>query len=224
MRPGATVVTVVENSPAAKSGLAPGDRELAINGTVFTGVNSMLSKLRTLRGGVPVTLRLMKKNSAAQQTITFTPLPAPLETYTSLSLEPVVLINDWGMPLRGFVTRPKVAAGKLPAILFVSWLSCGTVEARDTSDSWVKMLRDVAERSGCLLLRLEKPGVGDSEGTPCADTDLQTELNGYEAALRYLKSRNDVDTARIILFGGSIGGTLQPMLGEDTPSRLTYLR
>lgn len=212
--PGATVSSVVEGSPAANSGLAAGDRVLAINGAVFSDVNSMLSRLRTLRGGVPVTLRVLKKISATPQSITFTPASAPLETYTSLSLEPIVLNKDLGMPLRGFVTRPKQATGKLPAILFVSWLSCGTVEAADTSDSWVKMLRDVAERSGCLLLRVEKPGVGDSEGTPCADTDLDTELNGYEAALRYLKSRNDVDTNRIILFGGSIGGTLTARVGR----------
>jgi pimeloyl-ACP methyl ester carboxylesterase len=76
------------------------------------------------------------------------------------------------------------------------------------------MLRDVAERSGALMLRIEKPGVGDSEGIACADCDLKRELNGYQAGLRYLKSRTDVDTTKLIIFGGSLGGTLGPFVGE----------
>ncbi|MCU0421115.1 MAG: alpha/beta hydrolase [Cyclobacteriaceae bacterium] len=112
------------------------------------------------------------------------------------------------------MTKPKNATGRLPAILFVAWLSCATVELTDGNDSWTRMLRDVAEKTGAVVMRVEKPGVGDSEGIACADCDLEHELNGYRAALRMLKNRQDVDTTRIILFGASLGGSLAPMIGK----------
>lgn len=215
--PNASVAEVMEGSPAARSGLEKGDQVLAINGAVVMDANTMLTAVRKQRGGVPTTLTVRKRGMAAPEDITFTPPPAPLESYSSLSVDPVVITNNLNMRLRAFVTRPKRAKEKLPAILFVSWLSCGTIELTDTTDGWVRMLRDVAEKSGCLLLRLEKPGVGDSNGTPCAETDLETELSGYSAALAYLKSRPDVDTSKIILFGGSLGGTLTARVGKGQP-------
>lgn len=211
---GAVVTNVIPGTPASKIGLLKGDRILAINDTALTDKYVMLKAMRRLKGNEPVKLHLLRKGLTQQQ-VRFTPLPAPYEIFTSVTLEPLIIINDYGSKLRAFLSKPKATAGKLPTILFVSWLSCSTVETVDTTDNWAKMLRDVAEKSGCIFLRLEKPGVGDSEGTACSDCDLQTELNGYEAALRYLKNRPDVDTTKIVLFGGSLGGTLTSVVGRQ---------
>jgi hypothetical protein len=39
--------------------------------------------------------------------------------------------NSQGQKIRTFVTRPKSASGKVPAIFFVGWLSCDSVEYSD---------------------------------------------------------------------------------------------
>jgi dienelactone hydrolase len=212
--PGATIQRINPGSAAAKAGLQITDKVLSINGVVLEDKYALLKSVRKLRGGEPVRLTVVRKQGAESVDITFTPPAAPFEKHEQLTLEPVQLTNDYGDRLRAFVTRPKQASGKLPVILFVSWLSCSTVELTQENDPWTDMLREVATRTGALMLRLEKPGVGDSEGVACSDCDLHRELNGYQAALRYLKSRSDVDTTRLFIFGASLGGTLGPVIGQ----------
>ena len=67
-----------------------------------------------------------------------------------------------------------------------------------------------------LFFRVDKPGVGDSEGV-CGDTDFGTELAGYRAAFRQLRSRADVDPSRIFLFGWSNGAGIAPLVPEGAP-------
>jgi dienelactone hydrolase len=209
-RPGAVVSRVTDGSPAQKAGLRVGDQVVAINGTIITDGYVWNRTVQMAKAGEPMTVGLRTPNADLKD-IRFTLLPAPAETHSVVALETIQLTNDYGDPLRAFVTKPKTT-GKLPAILFVSWLSCSSVELRN--DNWSHMMRDVVEKSGFIMLRLEKPGVGDSGGIDCAECDLTRELNGYRVALSYLKNRPDVDTTRIILFGGSLGGTLTSVVGQ----------
>ncbi|MBX3240193.1 MAG: PDZ domain-containing protein [Chitinophagaceae bacterium] len=213
--PGVRVTQVMAGSPAEKAGLQAGDYVIQVNGVSLPDEYTLLKTIQKIKG--VETVRLLVRRGDNLRTISFAPPPAAFETYNNLIVEPVIITNDFGDRLRAFVTKPKQATGRLPAILFVSWLSCSTIESTDLSDSWTKMLREVAEKTGAVMLRLEKPGIGDSEGPACADCDLATELNGYQAAIRYLKSRNDIDTTRLIIFGGSLGGTLTPIVGRDHP-------
>ncbi|MBX9698710.1 MAG: PDZ domain-containing protein [Acetobacteraceae bacterium] len=212
--PGATIQRIVEGSPAQKAGLLLTDKIIAINGVFIDDSYTLQKSVAKIRGGDIVRLTVVRQRSTDPINIQFTPLAAPFETHTQLLLEAIQLTNDYGDRLRAFVTKPKDVNSKLPAILFVSWLSCSTVELVQENDPWADMLRDVATKSGALMLRLEKPGVGDSEGIACSDCDLQREVNGYQAALRYLKNRKDIDTTRIFIFGASLGGSLGSIIGK----------
>jgi pimeloyl-ACP methyl ester carboxylesterase len=66
---------------------------------------------------------------------------------------------------------------------------------------------------------VERPGVGDSEGPPCADNDLRTDMATYRAALRALKKYDFVDADNVFLFGSSLGGALAPIIAHDEPVR-----
>lgn len=124
-----------------------------------------------------------------------------------------------GYRVRTVVTRPRSAtAGRLPGILFIPWLSCDPVErAEPGNDGFAHMLHDVARGSEMLMLRVEKPGNGDSEGPSCAEGRLNHELAAYRAALTALRSRSDVDTNRIVIIGGSLGGGIAPILAAERP-------
>jgi pimeloyl-ACP methyl ester carboxylesterase len=120
-----------------------------------------------------------------------------------------------GVKLRTIVTRPRAASGRLPAILFVQWLSCDTIELpANAHDGWSEMIRGVVRRSSALVWRTEKRGVGDSEGD-CETMDYETELADHRQALVELRKRPDVDPRRIVIFGGSIGTTYAPLLAAD---------
>ena len=77
-----------------------------------------------------------------------------------------------GKRLRTIITKPRDAKGKLPVIFVAGWLSCDSVEApSDTKAESGLVFRGLAQLPGFALFRMDKQGVGDSEGA-CAETDF----------------------------------------------------
>jgi pimeloyl-ACP methyl ester carboxylesterase len=118
------------------------------------------------------------------------------------------------------VTRPNGIAGKVPLIFFVGWLSCDSMEYSDadTSDGFGIFLRRLIDRSGYATLRMDKPGVGDSEGD-CAKADFQSEMEGWQAAFDALAKYKFIDLDRVFVVGLSNGGGFSPMAARDHPVR-----
>lgn len=142
---------------------------------------------------------------------------ARAETYPGIRVEYGSVSAPGGTRLRTIVTRPDAPPGRLPALFLAGWLSCDSVEAPNgAGDSTAMLLRGLAARSGMLFYRVDKAGVGDSEGS-CGDTDFDAELAGYRAAFRQLRSRPDVDPARIFVIGWSNGGGFAPLVPEGAP-------
>ena len=136
----------------------------------------------------------------------------PFETHPGLDTIPGTLRTRDGTRLRTLVTRPAGSRQRLPAILFVQWLSCDSIELPESADDgWSRMLKRVARESGLVMMRTEKRGVGDSEGT-CPSLDYLTELSDHRDALAYLARLEFVDARRIVVFGASMGGTYAPLI------------
>jgi dienelactone hydrolase len=140
----------------------------------------------------------------------------PLEAIPGLDSHYDVLRAPDGARLRTILTRPAGATGRLPAILFVQWLSCDSIELpADQQDGWSRMLRGLARQSGRVMMRTEKAGVGDSEGPACEKLDYETELAHHRAALEALRRSEYVDSERIVVFGASMGGNMAPLVAAD---------
>jgi dienelactone hydrolase len=138
------------------------------------------------------------------------------ESHPGLKTEYGELLPGDGARLRTIITKPQQAAGRLPAVLFVQWLSCDTIElGANAQDGWSVMLRRLITESGMLWQRTEKSGVGESKGTPCAQLDYETELAHHRAALRQLRERPDVDPRRIVVYGASMGSNYAPLVAAD---------
>jgi pimeloyl-ACP methyl ester carboxylesterase len=128
-----------------------------------------------------------------------------------------------GHRLRLIVTRPDHRddrGTRFPVIFVVGWLSCDTVEAPPgTTDGTQRLLQAIAQIPGFATVRLEKPGVGDSEGD-CGRTDFLTELAAYRQAFQHVKENYPfVDPDRIFLFGMSNGGGFAPLVTNGAPVR-----
>jgi pimeloyl-ACP methyl ester carboxylesterase len=115
--------------------------------------------------------------------------------------------DSHGDRLRTFITRPTGASGKVPAIFFVGWLSCDSVEYADadTKDGFGILLRRLVEQSGYATVRMDKPGVSESQGD-CGQADFNTELSGYQSAFDEMLKDDFIDPAKIIVVGLSNGG------------------
>jgi len=144
----------------------------------------------------------------------------PNESYPGLEVEYGTLQTPTGAQLRTIVTHPEAAGKRLPAIQFVQWLSCDTVELPpEPRDGWSKMLRRLITESHALVLRTEKSGVGDSRGPDCGALDYETELAHHRFAFEQLRARADVDPQRIVVFGASMGSTMAPLIARHQPVR-----
>lgn len=141
----------------------------------------------------------------------------PFETHPGLESVPGVLTTRDGTRLRTYTTRPAGSRGRLPAVLFVQWLSCDSIELREkANDGWSRMLERILRESGCVVMRTEKRGVGDSEGGPCSQLDYVTELSDHRDALAQLQASSWVDPRRVVVFGASMGANLAPLVAAGT--------
>jgi pimeloyl-ACP methyl ester carboxylesterase len=220
---GATVRRVDARSPAERAGLRAGDRIVALNGTPMTNADAFSPVFQKLRGGDSVRARVVRAGSGAAgldtievrfvlDSVPHEQIPGTVTTYGAVR-------SERGYLLRTVVSRPERSAGaRLPGVLFVPWLSCDPVEKPDPgNDGFAHMLRDVAGGSGVVVMRVEKPGIGDSEGPDCRFGGLDDERASHRAGLRALRSMPGVNPNRIYLFGGSIGGALAPILAAEQP-------
>jgi pimeloyl-ACP methyl ester carboxylesterase len=116
--------------------------------------------------------------------------------------------------LRMIATHPEHPRGRVPAIFVVGWLSCDSVEAPPgTTDASQLMMQAMAKLPGFATVRLDKAGVGDSQGD-CARTDFTAELAAYRQAFGHLKDYAFIDPERIFLFGMSNGGGFAPLVAD----------
>jgi pimeloyl-ACP methyl ester carboxylesterase len=124
-----------------------------------------------------------------------------------------------GHKLRTFVTRPKGATGKVPAIFFVGWLSCDSVEyPRGETDGFGAIFWRLIEQSGYASVRMDKAGVGESQGD-CAKLDFNAELSGYQAAFDEMLKYDFIDPAKVFVVGLSNGGGTSALVPRQHPVR-----
>ncbi len=125
-----------------------------------------------------------------------------------------------GERLRTFVSRPNNATGKVPAIFFVGWLSCDSVEYADanTMDGFGILLRRLIEQSGYATVRMDKTGVGESQGD-CSKADFTNELSGYQAAFDAMLKYDFIDPTKIFVIGLSNGGGTSALVPRQHPVR-----
>jgi pimeloyl-ACP methyl ester carboxylesterase len=138
--------------------------------------------------------------------------PGVIVTYDSLR-------DAAGQRLRLILTHPRKSATRFATIFVVGWLSCDSVEAPPgTRDATQLLFQSLAQLPDFATVRLDKPGVGDSEGD-CAATDFVAELGAYRSAFHQLASYPFIDAQALFLLGISNGGGFAPLVTEGTPVR-----
>src|SRR6202011_1284085 len=139
----------------------------------------------------------------------------PRESYPNVDVIYDSVATPHGERLRTIITKPRGAKNKLPVIFVAGWLSCDSVAApADTKDAEGLVFRGLAQLPGFCLFRVDKQGVGESEGV-CSETDFDSELAGYRAAFRALKNYDFIDPNQVYMLGISNGGGLAPLVPES---------
>src|SRR5262249_30860627 len=146
----------------------------------------------------------------------------PREQYPHTDVIYDFVTGQGNQRLRTIITKPRGATGKLPVIFLAGWLSCDTVESLPDNDAGPDTarpdatgltFRELAQLPGFAFFRVDKQGCGDSEGN-CAETAFESELVGYRAAFRALKTYDFIDSDQVYVLGISNGGGFAPLVPE----------
>ena len=209
---GAAEVRRLRPGPATRAGLREGDRVVGVDGAAPLDAPTLARLHRERRTGDRLALEV--ERDGRRRAVRFVLPPLPLERVVGCDVTYGAVATPSGR-VRTIVTRPSGATGALATVVFVPWLSDDPVERPiGVPDGWLKLLHGLA-RHGWQVVRIEKPGVGDSEGPPCSRNDLATDLAAFRAGLAATRAAATTDTSRLVLFGGSIGAALAPLLAAD---------
>lgn len=134
--------------------------------------------------------------------------------------EDVTVHTPEGLTFTGTLTVPKARRGRVPAVVTITGSGA---EDRDERISIVDGYRpfwqvaDTLARRGIATLRLDDRGVNGSSAGPAGATSADY-ANDIRAALAYLRTRPEIDGARLGLVGHSEGGMIAPMVAATDPA------
>lgn len=140
----------------------------------------------------------------------------PKEPYNYISQD--VLFTNYkadSIKLAGILTLPKDKHKPTVAILISgSGPQNRNEEIKQFNHRPFLVLADYLTNHGIAVLRYDDRGVGESEGDFASSTsfDFATDV---EAAITYLKTRNDIDPSKIGLIGHSEGGLIASIVASN---------
>ena len=212
---GARVTGVTPGSSAAAAGISIGDVIAAIDSVDTATSDAVVRFIGRHRGGDSVSLRIQRDGESRTIIVT-------LKAYPSEQMQNATVSYGWvesqpGVRLRTITSVPLTPSReRYPAVLLVQGGGCGSIDTPIGPQVGQPALMHTIGSHGFITMRVEKSGVGDSQGEPCASIGFKEEFAGYQAALKALLSHPAVDRDRIYLVGISLGGVFSPLLAAET--------
>jgi uncharacterized protein len=208
-----TAISIVGGSTAAALGIQPGDVIEMVDDVDIRTPTDVTTLIGQKRAGESISIRLSREGR--RQTLSAVVKSCPRERMDHATVEYASVEVTEGVRLRTLVSVPEYASRRLPAVMLIQGGGCGSIDAPLNTTQGQPGLIHAIGSHGFVTMRVEKSGVGDSEGPPCNSIGYQQELAGYRAALQALESHPAVDPNRVFLLGISLGGVFAPILAGD---------
>lgn len=209
---GVLVTKVVPHSTAEAAGFQKGDVLIELGGKPVSKPNDGVDAMRQYREGEEVSYKIFRKGKTIAKTTVVKGLMR--ENFKGIETTYSSIVSGKNQ-LRTIISRPKNKNGNLPAVLFVQGVGCYSMDTpMDTTRSEYQLLNTLV-RNGYTVMRVDKPGQGDSKGIPCDELDFDTELQVYKDAFTALQKEKGVDASNIFIIGHSMGGVMAPLMTSD---------
>ena len=212
---GARVFSVAPNSTAAAVKIVVGDVIDAIDSRPATSPEAVVALIGRHKGGDSITIDLRQDGN--RRTIDAILKPYPLEQMASATIQYRSVAALPEVRLRTILSIPSDrSTSRFPAVLLLQGGSCGSIDTPLNPGLGQSGLMHTIGSQGFVTMRVEKSGVGDSQGASCDSIGFNEELAGYQAALASLQSHPSVNPDQIYLLGISLGGVFAPLLAAET--------
>jgi hypothetical protein len=213
---GVGIARVVAGMPAAGAGLQPGDRLLAVAGEAVGAPAAVRRRLASVVEGETVRVRVQAA-AGAEREIQLEALARPLVDHEGCEVVYGELAHQ-GTRLRTIITGPETRGdGELPWVLYLQGHGAASVDG--APDRPLSALAGALARAGVVLVRVERPGSGDSEGPPLDRLTLEGERAIFAAAFEQARGRPGLAADRGFLFAHSLGGVIGCELAADVATR-----
>lgn len=203
---GLLVGAVMANSAAADAGLQVGDVVLHVDGAIEGA--KILSELDRRRENDVVSFTVLRGARPFAVDVRLTARPHEAHGSHEVIYGEVLVESHRQRTIVTKMSGPM----KRPAVLYVSGLTCESMDLPDAQKHPVRSLINELTASGYVTVRVEPSGVGDSEGPPCRDIDFLAEVQAYRAALAWMKEQPYIQSDNVYLFAHSLGGAAAPLI------------
>ena len=171
------------------------------------------------QGGAGFPLNL-KRTTEAPKEVLRPQTPQPPFPYNS---EEVTFKNESaGITLAGTLTMPAGVKKDLPAVVLITGSGPQNRDEEILGHKPFLVLADYLTRQGFAVLRYDDRGTAGSGGVFKGATSPDFAADAA-AALRYLRSRKEINKKKIGLAGHSEGGLIAPMLAAEDPKAIAFL-
>jgi pimeloyl-ACP methyl ester carboxylesterase len=211
---GVRIQSVRAGSPAERAGLGPGDVVVVVVGRPVSEPGDVA---HATRGATGDAVSMVVARDGVTREVHISAEPMPVESIE----EGRVVLGEVRVGAHALRTIHTIPRGTLPfpAILYLQGIDTGSCEHALEPDHPVRKL--VSSWAGCgfVAMRVERSGVGDSEGPPPSECGLEMEIATANAALEALLSHDLVDAERVVVFGSSLGGMIAPLCPSVSRAR-----
>lgn len=210
---GVVLTGIVPGSAAEKAQLKSGDIVVRVQGETIESLPGFLKTMRKFGAGDTVKFTVFREGGETVADVTLN--PRPLETSTDYDIV-YESAGEPGKRVRMIVTKPK-DAGKYPAVMLIQGLGPNPIEFIGQGGNPIKSFVAELTKAGFVVVRAERVGVGDSEGTDVHENTIDTDVTSFRAALTKTSKLDFVDPNKVFVFGHSSGAAIAPLVAKDLP-------
>ncbi len=217
---GILVSRVVKGSSAESIGVMADDIIMSANGVKATSVADFVNYVGSLQEGDDITLEVFRNGQAMELKGKASGFPAETSPHAHVIYDQVPFEDGY---VRTIIHTPDTLE-KHPAFFFIQGYMCYSLDNISPSHPYYKLLDGISEK-GYVVIKTEKPGMGDSRSSrDCHETGLFEETDVFAASFNALTKYDFIDHSNVFVFGHSMGGIQAPLMdaGFDPKGIMVY--
>lgn len=203
------IVRVNPASTAEAVGFKAGDMILSINGQPIGSGAELTAVLRLLNGNTDV--KAVVQRGDARVELSGKSVDRPKQKGDGLVVEYDQVLSK-GKRIRIITTRP-AGPDKKPVIFWIGGIGAYSLDGEYANIAYGNIMGPLSK--DYAIVRIDKPGLGDSEGPIYSELLFDDEMDAYLQALRLVKTLPWVDTEKIAIVGHSMGGVFGPLIAAQ---------